>query len=339
MKPIHAPAFAATLSLAFALAGCPAPMTQPATPGGTTPGGTQPAQPAGGQQATGVAPATQAAGTEDAQAAAEAMGDEQEADDYDYMADAGAAAAYELAQGSQAGDRIRAAAKVRLSADVLAKITARRDALKARLTDRIAARGVEIAKKIKDAIAAAPETTGEDGSKTKTATITGTKTVGKLTADRTMTITRTRNADGALVYSKITGSHTLPNGMSRSFTRERSVDANGVITVTFHRERTGRDGATLVADWEKTIAADGTVSGTGTLTTTKGGVTKTRTVTLAGKEDEPTATVANPDTRGKSDVALDFRGKARAKVTDAAGASADATVEADADVAAAPDAA
>lgn len=329
---------AAALALTVALAGCPAPAAAPG--GGTQPGG-QAAQPSGGTTAA------QPAGAEGAQAAAEALGDEQAADDYDYLADAGAPASYVISQATpsakpsdkpSATDRPQAGEKGRIPAAALERLKARRAEIRAKIEARLAKRGAEVAAKIKDAVAGAPETANADGSKTKSAKVSDTKQVGKASAKREMTITRTRNADGALVYSKIEVTQTLPNGMSRSFTRERTVGEDGVITIKFHRERTGKNGAKWVADWTKTIGADGGVTGTGTLTVTKDGQTKTHDITLGGREEATTASTKERGTNNMSDVAVDASGKATAKVKDDKGNTTDAAVEADADVSSAADA-
>jgi hypothetical protein len=119
-----------------------------------------------------------------------------------------------------------------------------------------------------------------------------TKTVNGQTLKRHVSISRTRKSDTkVLVAAHDEFTETLPSGLSRSSVRDKAVQADGSYNVTFHSEITFKDGTVRTADWAKTIAADGKVTGTGTITWTAkdGKVLKTVNVTLNGTEDNQTA--------------------------------------------------
>lgn len=311
---------AASLTLS-ALVGCKAP-NQTSNP------------PAGSSQ---VSPSQQQAGSENAQAAAEAMGDERETEEFDYMAEDGTASAYAVsALSAEAKARI---GKAMIGAAVKAKIQQRRAAIKQRLQARLAKKAA-VAGKLRQALAAAPVTEDENGNKTREFNFDAERsaTVNGQARTRTMAVTaiRTVNAEGVLVYSKFTGNQTDSNGRSRSYTREKTLNADGSYTVVFTRNRTGQNGATYAANWTKTISAEGAASGTGTITLTRNGNTMTKNLTFGGTAETPVATVADAASDVTAEVTLPIEGEATATVSDpqAPAAEVTVTVEEEADAAA-----
>jgi hypothetical protein len=106
---------------------------------------------------------------------------------------------------------------------------------------------------------------------------------------RSVTMKRVRNIETKdLVSSHVEFSQSLPNGLTRKSVRDKVLNEDGTYSVTFHSELTLAGGAKRVADWNKTIAVDGSVSGTGTITWTDaaGAVTKETKITLNGTEED-----------------------------------------------------
>lgn len=127
-----------------------------------------------------------------------------------------------------------------------------------------------------------------DGTRTKTTTFDVTVTVDGKTAERHVNLSLTQNAEThAVVHAKTELTGIRLNGATGSAVREKTLQEDGSYQVTLHRAFTLTNGTTRVGDWAKTIAADGRVSGTGTITWTnaEGAVIKTVEVGLNGSED------------------------------------------------------
>ncbi|MDB5102222.1 MAG: hypothetical protein JWM80_6643 [Cyanobacteria bacterium RYN_339] len=314
-KNIYGIMIASSLALST-LAGCPAPNASTGPSGSTAAGNTQ----TGANGGTG-ASATSDTGT----AAAAAMAEERDMDDHTNVAqqedtspafyvlaagdkpatgaasptagaDLKAIAAKVKAGGKLSDDEKRAAvkgaAKVKISVDVKAKVQA-----------RIKARNEKIAKRLdklknqretmRGKLKAAQFVDNGDGTSTKTISFDDARTLNGKTASRKCTIKKTVQTDTKqLVSWHAEFTQTLFGGLTRTSTRDKVLQEDGSYLVTFHSELTLADGAKRVADWSKTIDADGAVTGTGTITWTgkDGQVQKTKSITLSGAEDEPKAT-------------------------------------------------
>lgn len=270
---------ASSVGLAL-LAGCQAPSPTGARPGQSMPAG-QAQEPAAASAQT-----------------AEAMAEEREMDDYAYAVDEGGAAAYQLAAAgdrTKAGARadaasgIRAQAKANVRAEVRAKLKERLAKVKAKAKARVDR--LKEAAKLREVGKSAAWVAGEDGTETQTIATSVEKTVNGTTFVRSVSMVRVRRTDDkVLVSAKTEFKHTLPNGASRTSTREKALQEDGSYKIVFHSEQTLPNGTKRVADWEKTISADGVVSGTGTIVVTLAdGTVKTTTITLKGTEEAPAA--------------------------------------------------
>jgi hypothetical protein len=343
------------------LAGCNAPM-QPQLGTGSGNGGTtatqpgaQPAKPGSNVQ---LAPAKQQAATANTQATAEAMADAREMDAYDTMANQEETAArYSVsalradgsvvvaedgmmvitADGGKGGKGTKAGTRVEAEIKFKGKL---KDAVKKKLTERQAKLTEKQAKtldklkgdrdKLKGKAQQAKWVANGDGTETKTFSFETSRTVNGKTMSRSVKMERTRNAESKdLLKSHVEFSQALPNGLTRSSVRDKVVAEDGTATVTFHSEITFKDGTKRVADWAKTISADGAVTGTGTIVWSDkdGKVVKTVNVTLGGTEETETATAVDPTTQTESEVTASVDGTVDAEITDAATGT---TVEADA---------
>jgi hypothetical protein len=314
----------ATVAMA-AMVGCQSPASM-----GTAPGQTATTQ----QQAT----------AQDSQATAQAMGEERETDNYGYLADDAEAASAGYAVFAAGGPKaptgkggVKAAVKTRLKADVKAKVDARRATLKAKAKGALDKLAHE-KDKIQKAAKAAAWVDNGDGTESKTLEFSVEKTVNGQASTRVAKMVRTRTTeDKALVSAHYELTHSQ-NGITRSVVRDKVLQEDGSYQVTFHSEMTFKDGSTRVADFSKTITADGAVTGTGTIAWT-GKMTKTVTVTFGGTEEAETATTADPAAGATSTVTTTADGTATATTTDTAtGTTATTTVTADVDAAVATEA-
>jgi hypothetical protein len=321
-----------------ALAGC-------ATPAQTAMPGTQ--QAADKQQA----------GAQTSQTTAQAMAEEREMEHYGYLADEAEPAGYnvmmvgqpkpkdgemaitaetkaEAGKGAKAeagkGGKARVDFKGKLKAEVKAKLDTRHAKLKAKAKGQL-----DKLKDEKDAInkaaKAAQWVDNGDGTETKAMSFSVEKTVNGQTSSRSIKMERTRKADDKTLVSAHSEFSTSHNGVTRTVVRDKALQEDGSYVVTFHSEMTFKDGSKRVADWNKTITADGAVSGTGTIVWT-GKTTKTVTIKFGGTEEAETATAADPTTGTTSNVTTTVEGGATAAVTDpTTGATTNVTVEANAD--------
>ncbi|MFP5502045.1 MAG: hypothetical protein ACLGIN_06120 [Candidatus Sericytochromatia bacterium] len=131
-----------------------------------------------------------------------------------------------------------------------------------------------------------------DGTESKRFSFSMSKTVNGKTMAKSIEMERTRDSETKeLISSSVKASQTQPNGQSKSSERSKTVNADGSFTVVFHAEHVFKDGTKRVADWTKTVALDGSVSGTGSIVWTDkdGNEVKKTTVTLGGSEDAPEA--------------------------------------------------
>jgi hypothetical protein len=194
------------------------------------------------------------------------------------------------------------------------------------------------AKAIEQAAKRAPWVKNADGTETKSMSFKVEKTVNGQVSSRSVEMTRTRRSDDKTLVSAHTAMSFSQNGVSRSMVRDQQLQEDGSYAVTFHSEMTFKDGSKRVADWNKSIAADGTVTGTGTIAWT-GKVTKTVTITIGGTEEAETATAADPATGTQTEVTTTPEGNATAEVTDpATGTSTEVAVDANVDAIAPSDA-
>lgn len=223
----------------------------------------------------------------------------------------------ELTARAKARDAgVRAAAKVRLQAETKAKLEARRGALRERLRarlDKLAdARG-----RIKEAFRQAAWVTNTDGSRTKTLIFDVVKTVDGKQSVRKAKLVRTVDAEGLLVAASVDFRQSFPNGLSRVSSRTKVLQADGSYKVVFHAELTLPSGKTRVTDWQKTIAASGAVTGSGTIATETedGEVTGSLPVELGGSEEAPSAITSDPASEVEAEVAIDPEGEVSAEAT------------------------
>jgi 5-hydroxyisourate hydrolase-like protein (transthyretin family) len=325
-----------------ALAGC-------ATPAQTTMPGTQQAA------------AKQQAGAQTSQTTAQAMAEEREMEHYGYLADEAEPAGYNVmmvgqpkpkdgemaitaettvdaGKGAKAetkaeatnGGKARVDFKGKLKAEVKAKLDTRKAKLKAKAKGQL-----DKMKNEKDAIGKAAKAAqwvdNGDGTETKAMSFSVEKTVNGQTSSRSVKMERTRKTDDKTLVSAHSEFSTSHNGVTRTVVRDKALQEDGSYKVTFHSEMTFKDGSKRVADWNKTISADGAVSGTGTIVWT-GKMTKTVTIKFGGTEEAETATAADPTTGTTSNVTTTVEGGATAEVTDpATGATTNVTVDANAD--------
>lgn len=261
--------------------------------------------------AAGQAPSS---GQENAQATAEAMGDERDSEDFDYMAEADRAGSYEVAQIGR---------RARIGAGFIERILARRSQIRSRIAARLSAKA-SIAQRLREAMMAAPETVDENGNRTRIFTFTSERTasVGDASRSQAMTVnaTVTMSADGLVVYSKYDMAQARASAggdRARTLLRTRQVNEDGTATITFQRSRTALDGRTWAANWTNTIGVEGNVTGTGLITRTQvDGTSRTVNLNFAGTVDAVTATTTNAE-GAQAEVTLPISGEATAKVGDA----------------------
>lgn len=227
-------------------------------------------------------------------------------------------------------DLRKAAFKAKLKADVKAKMDQRLEARKAsakpRLEKMADARG-----KMKEAVKAAKWVDNGDGTETTSVTIDTNRTANGKSMAGKRTMERTRRIEDKVLTSVVaTFSHTGPQGGSYTMNRSKTLQEDGSYKVVFHAEMALPNGKTRVTDWEKTISADGAVSGTGTLVVKKGEETlKTINLTLSGSEKKEVAKAE--DGKETAEVTLPEEGAPTAVVTDAAGKTEAVTIEAASD--------
>jgi hypothetical protein len=178
---------------------------------------------------------------------------------------------------------VRAAAKG-LKADLKDRLLARRAALQAKAATRLKG-SLDAYKKGMQKDVTDPN---EFGGKTITITFDVTLPNG---ATRTGTAERAFNADKVLVSAVQDQEWKGPNGRVRTMERtvelqeDGSYKVNGKASDTFN-------GKTRTFTFEKTISAEGKVTGTGTMT--RDG--KTVDITFGGTEEKETTTVTDPTT-------------------------------------------
>ena len=267
--------------------------------------------------------------TEPEAAEFEAESDQQATDDDDAEAErpgrsgAGEAAKDARKAAKDADKAFRQAFKAALKAEIKAKVKGRHAEKKEKSKARRALHKGEhdaIAKASRDAA----WVDNGDGTKTKTFETTVTRTVNGETMTRHVLMVRTMNADGIVIADHTEFSQTLPNGVSKLSVRDKSLQADGTYKATYHAEMTFEDGTKRVTDWSKTIGADGSVTGTGTITWTDqaGAVVKTVTVTLGGTEDDEQVEPGAPAPTASLPPATDESPTASASPSPSATASA-----------------
>lgn len=158
-----------------------------------------------------------------------------------------------------------------------------------------------------------------DGTETKSFDFSVDKTVNGKTFARSVKMTRTRNKDSKdmlAVHAEF--SQTEPSGLTRTSMRDKTWAEDGSAHATFHSEITLPNGTKRVADWDKTISVDGTVSGKGTITWTDktGKVVKTVNVTLNGTDDATEAKATDDATKTETSVTASVDGTVTAEAKD-----------------------
>jgi hypothetical protein len=166
------------------------------------------------------------------------------------------------------------------------------------------------------------------GTKTKTFTFDVSKEVNGVTTKRSRKIVRTvRIEDNVLVSLTAEFNDVRANGGSTTTSRSKTLQADGSYKVVFHSVIVLGDGTTRTADWDKTIAADGKVSGAGKIVWTKeGAVVKTVDIKLGGSEAKETAEAK--DGKETAEVVVPAEGAPEASVKDEAGKAEPVVVEA-----------
>ncbi|HEY9724332.1 MAG TPA: hypothetical protein V6D47_20185 [Oscillatoriaceae cyanobacterium] len=148
---------------------------------------------------------------------------------------------------------------------------------------------------ISKALQGAKWTDNGDGTESLHLTFSVSQTVNGATLQRSVDSTRTRNtSDQTIVEVKDTFTESLSNGQKRTAMRDKLLNQDGTYTVTFHSELSLPNGDNRVADLSETIAADGTVTGNGTVNWTQanGVPFQTAPVTVSGDEDAQQGSVS-----------------------------------------------
>lgn len=254
------------LATSFALttlAGCNVPGAAGAAGnGGATPG----AQQSGGQMNNEGSSQTSAPAPGAARdGAAEALAEEREMGDLDAVAWDDAAAAYAVSMVGQPEPHkpIKHAFKGKLKAEAHVN-------LKERMRER-AMKAHERHKghshKVRDAAKGAQWVDNGDGTESRTFMSDVSKTVNGKTMSRKLEIKHRRHIETKhLIESHSKLETTLPNGASRTSERTKTLSGeDGSYALTFGSTLTLKNGATRVAAWDHAIAADGSVTGTGTI--------------------------------------------------------------------------
>lgn len=224
---------------------------------------------------------------------AAAMLEEQDLADLDYMVQAARGARYAIAQVDGAA----------MSEEKKARNEDRFEALRAAVAERLAAKA-ETAKKVKDALDEAEETTDEKGNHGRAFSFEEAFTTGQGEHQRTHTrkvkSEVTEDNHGQVVSSSHTAEQSN-NGQAkatgRKVTRTKTVAEDGTMTITFHREQNFKDGRVTIADWTKTITPGGGVSGSGTISRTrKDGSTRVTQLSFSGSVEATHGQGQNDDT-------------------------------------------
>ncbi len=143
------------------------------------------------------------------------------------------------------------------------------------------------------------ETTNADGSVTKTLTVefknekTGVMRV--VTGSRTFVSGKLSSGDYEL---KVTG----PNGYERTVTRSVVINADGTRTINTEAMTKWANGKTRERSEERTVAADGSATASGTVTVTVNGQTKNYDYTVSVDANQ-NVTVSGDDAPGTTDTA------------------------------------
>ena len=262
MKSKEVLGFVLATSLALTtLAGCNVPGAAGANEG-TTPG----AQQNGGQLNNEGSSQTQAPAPGAARdGAAEALAEEREMGDLDAVAWDDAAAAYAVSTVGQTEphkpSKHAFMGKLHAEAHVNLKERTRKRASKAH------ERHKGHAHKVRDAAKAAQWQDNGDGTESRTFMSDVSKTVNGKTMSRKVEIKHRRHIESKHpIESHIKLETTLPNGSSRTSERTKTLSGeDGSHALTFASSLTLKNGATRVAAWNHSIAADGSVTGTGTI--------------------------------------------------------------------------
>jgi hypothetical protein len=170
-----------------------------------------------------------------------------------------------------------------------------------------------------------------DGTKSKTFTFDVSKTDGDTTTSRSRKIVRTvRVEDNVLVSLVSEFNDVRASGGSTTTNRAKTLQGDGSYKVVFHSVIVLADGTTRTADWEKSIAPDGKITGTGKIVWTKDGeVVKTVDINLGGTEEEEAAKIE--DGKESAEVVVPAEGDPTATVTTEGGTTAPVAVEVEPD--------
>ncbi|MEB3330372.1 MAG: hypothetical protein VKQ33_14195 [Candidatus Sericytochromatia bacterium] len=170
-----------------------------------------------------------------------------------------------------------------------------------------------------------------DGTRSKTFTFDVSRTENGETISRSRKIVRTvRAEDNVLVSLTAEFTNARPNGGSTTTSRAKTLQPDGTYRVVFHSVIVLGDGTTRTADWEKTIAADGTVAGSGKIVWERdGAVVKTVDIQLGGTEANETAKVEVGE--ATAEVAVPADGEPSASITNEDGQTAPVAVAAETD--------
>ncbi|MEB3198163.1 MAG: hypothetical protein VKP62_13265 [Candidatus Sericytochromatia bacterium] len=332
--PLLGAMLAATITLS-SLAGCQAAAPNGPAPVAEAKKSTPATAPVSGSQ--GLVPVAVAeAGTE----LAAALTAERESEDLVMLAEDGEANAYSVLQlgakleAAKGAPRVKQkmnelrknAFRAKLKPEVKTKLEERAKAFKAAAKPRLE-KMKEHAGKLKQAAKDAPWVDNGDGTETKTVTIEATRRINAKSFGGQRVVTRTRRIEDKVLLSVDANfSHTGPLGGTYTMTRSKDLQEDGSYKVVFHAEMNLPGGKQRVTDWEKTIAADGSVSGSGTMVVKKGEeVLKSVNLTLSGTEKKEIAKAE--DGKASAEVSLPQDSAPTAVVTDAAGKTEAIAVE------------
>ena len=149
--------------------------------------------------------------------------------------------------------------------------------------------------------------TNSDGTKT----VNITATVDRPNGNETNTINRTYDASGNLTELQSHMERTNASGFKIVLDRDRLLNSDGTWTITFAMTITRPDGKVKTITWTRTENADGTESGTGTLTrfdgttetlTTSKDASGSITTTVTDTQTDLAAQVGSSDSNTQASV-------------------------------------
>jgi|GEM_PF-6417365 len=172
--------------------------------------------------------------------------------------------------------------------------------------------------KMKGALGKADWVDNGDGTKTKTVEFDVNKTINGKSLVRKAKLVRTINADKQVVSMSAEFEQSLPGGLSRKSARTKVLQADGSYQVSFDSSVTLPNGFTHVVEWDKVIAVDGTVTGTGTHITldADGNEVKKVSLTMSGRDAAPEAKLSGDGGKLQGSVKIDESGAPKVEAKD-----------------------